>query len=288
MDKELRIKVKINSETAKLDTLNSKINTTSKEFNQADSMASTFLSRLSFGAGAVGGLYLISNVLNDIKNRGFEANISTQKLTNSLATSIAITSANVDSMGKQISLSEKYAMAVDEATLSLEQLNKINIDTPHNAEQTVKIYDAMYAGMKKVGATSEDIIDITKKLSIAVGDKVGFDAMLSAMDGLSTGTVETASEMGRFLKIIGLSNEEIKNSTDVVQLFKDKLADVKAIESFDTKLSNLTNSYTMLSKEVMESTFNTIEDNLQPAAEILDSLKDNLPKIGRASCRERV
>lgn len=276
---EVRIKIKIDSNSQELVLMKQQVQDLGKSFTNTDSYATAFLSRLSFGAGAVGGLYLITNALNDIKNTGFEANKSTQKLTNSLATSIAITSANIDSMGKQISLSEKYAMATDEARLSLEQLNKINVDTPHDLDQTAKIYDAMYAGMKKVGATSEEIIDITKKLSIAVGDKVGFDAMLSAMDGLSTGTVETASEMGRFLRVIGLSNEAIKNSTNVVQLFKDKLADVKAIESFDTKLSNLTNSYTMLSKEVMESTFNTIEDNLQPAAEILDSLKDNLPTI---------
>lgn len=46
MDKNLKIKINIDSETAKLDALNSKINTTSKGFNQADSMASAFTSRL--------------------------------------------------------------------------------------------------------------------------------------------------------------------------------------------------------------------------------------------------
>jgi hypothetical protein len=283
LDKELRVKIKIDSETAKLDTLNSKINTTEKGFNKADSMASTFISRLGLIGGAVGGLYLINETIGNIGRTGFETNITIQKLTNSLAASISITSTNIDSLGKQITLSEKYAMATDEARLSLEQLNRINLDTPHTLDQTVKIYDAMYIGMKKVGAQSEDIVDITKKLSIAVGDKVGFDAMLSAMDGLSTGTVEVASEMGRFLSAIGLSNEAIKNSTDIVQLFKDKLSEVKAIESFDTKLSNLTNSYNMLTKAIAEPAFNTIENNLKPAAEILDSIKDNLPAITNAA-----
>ena len=71
MDKDLKIKISINSETAKLDALNSKINTTSKGFNQADSMASTFLSRLSFGAGAIGGLYLVVDTLSQIKDNSF-------------------------------------------------------------------------------------------------------------------------------------------------------------------------------------------------------------------------
>ncbi len=53
MDKELRVKIKINSETAKLDTLNSKINDTSKGFNNADSMVSTFTSKLDSLNGKV-------------------------------------------------------------------------------------------------------------------------------------------------------------------------------------------------------------------------------------------
>lgn len=280
---EVRIKIKIDSNSQELVLLKQQVKNVGNSFNKTESMAATFISRLALIGGAVGGLYLINKTIGDIGRSGFETNRTIQKLTNSLATSIAITSANVDSTSKQISLSEKYAMATNEARLSLEQLNKINLDTPHTLDQTVKIYDAMYIGMKKVGAQSEDIVDITKKLSIAVGDKVGFEAMLSAMDGLSTGTVEISSEMGRFLNNIGLTNEAIKNSTDVVQLFKDKLSGVKAIESFDTKLSNLTNSYNMLSKEITESAFNKIEDNLKPVAEILDSLKDNLPSITNAA-----
>lgn len=276
---EVRIKIRIDSKSQELVLMNQQVKNLGNSFNKTDSMAATFISRLELIGGVAGGLYIVNKTIGDIGRTGFETNRTVQKLTNSLATSIAITSANVDSMGNQITLSQKYAMATDEARLSQEQLNKINLDTPHTLDQTVKIYDAMYIGMKKVGAQSEDIVDITKKLSIAVGDKVGFDAMLSAMDGLSTGTVEVSSEMGRFLKNIGLSNEAIKNSTDVVQLFKDKLSGVKAIESFDTKLSNLTNSYNMLSKAITEPAFNTIEDNLQPAAKILDSLTQNVPAI---------
>ena len=47
MDKEVSVKIKINSETAKLDSLNSKVKDTKKGFDEAGSMASTFLARLS-------------------------------------------------------------------------------------------------------------------------------------------------------------------------------------------------------------------------------------------------
>ena len=147
MDKDLKIKISINSETAKLDALNSKINTTSKGFNQADSMAFTFLSRLSFGAGAVGGLYLVVDTLSQIKDRGFEVNKEFQKLTNSLTTSSAVMMANNDIYGNAVTVSEKYRLATIDASRTTELLNKANLNTPHSMGETVKIYDSMYFGM---------------------------------------------------------------------------------------------------------------------------------------------
>ena len=276
MDKNLRINIGINPETAKLDTLNSKINTTSKGFNQADSMASTFLSRLSFGAGAVGGLYLVVDTLSEIKDRGFEVNKEFQKLTNSLTMSSAVMMANNDIYGNAVTISEKYRLATIDAAKTTELLNKANLNTPHGMDETVKIYDSMYFGMRKVGASTKDMVEITEKLSIAAGNKVGFDAFLSAMDGITTGTVEANSEMGRFLGSIGLSNEEIKNSSDVVQLFKDKLSGFQAIQDFETKMSNLNNSTDMFAKNITKIPFSWWENQLGGIAAVVDRMNDGL------------
>lgn len=276
MDKNLKINISVNSETAKLDALNSKINTTSKGFNQADSMASTFLSRLSFGAGAVGGLYLVVDTLSKIKDRGFEVNKEFQKLNNSLSTSSAVMMADTDIYGNAITVAQKYSLAKIDAARSTELLNKANLNTPHIMGETVKIYDSMYFGMRKVGASTKDMVEITEKLSIAAGKKVGFDALLSAMDGISTGTVEANSEMGRFLSSIGLSNEEIKNSSDVVQLFKDKLSGFQAIQDFETKMSNLNNSTDMFAKNIMKIPFSWLEGQLGGVATVIDRMNDGL------------
>ncbi|MGE4517320.1 MAG: hypothetical protein AB7D96_10715 [Arcobacteraceae bacterium] len=280
---EIRIKFKIDSDTKEIVLLNKEVKNLGGSFNNADTFANTFMKRINIAGHIYAGYQALNHTLGDIYSTGIQVNRSMQSLTNSLATSIAMTSANVDSMGRLISINEKYTMATTAAKISLQELLEINAETPHTLDQTVKIYDAMYIGMKRIGASSEDIIDLTKRLSIAVGNKVSFEAMLSAMDGLSTGTVEVASDMGRFLSNIGLTNEAIKNSSDVIALFKDKLKDVKSIENFDTKLSNLKNSYNLLAAEITQTTFNGIEDNLKPAAEILDSIKANLPAISNGA-----
>jgi hypothetical protein len=276
VDKDVIVRIKIDSETAKLDTLNNKVNSVGSSFNKTDSMALTFLSRLSFGAGTIGGLYLVIDTLAEIKDRGFEVNKTMQTLTNSLTMSSAVMMANNDIYGNAISVSEKYRLATIDAARTTELLQKANLKTPHTLDQTVKLYDSMYFGMRKVGATTQDIVDITEKLSIAVGSKVGFDAILSAMDGLANGTVEANSEMGRFLNTMGLGNDVIKNSSDVVQLFKDKLADFKSISDYNTKMSNLSNSTDMFAKNLTKIPFSWWEGQLNSVAAVIDRMNDGL------------
>ena len=275
-NEEVRLKIKIDAKSQELILMNQQVKELGKSFNSTDSFADTFMKRINIAGHIYASYQAFKNTLGNIAKTGFEVNKSMETLTNSLATSIAVTSKNIDSMGNQITVAQKYAMANDEAKISLEKLLKINTETPHTLDQTVKLYDSMYMGMKKVGATSDDMIEITKKLSIAVGNKVGFDAMLSAMDGLSTGTVEIASDMGRFLNSIGLTNEEIKKSTNVVQLFKDKLSGYQAIDSFETRISNLDNSFNALSSTLTKPFFDSFSKSLIPAASLLDSLNDKL------------
>jgi hypothetical protein len=182
-------------------------------------------------------------------------------------------------MGNAITSTQKYAMANEEASKTLKELLKINAETPHTLEQTVKIYDAMYISMKKAGASTADMIEITKKLSIAAGTKIGFDALLSAVDGLSSGTVEVASDMGRFLSSIGLTNQALKETSDVVQLVKDKLDGFKSIDSLDTKISNLSNSWSLFAAQLMETPFDMVEGNLNSITGVIEQMRRGLTNV---------
>ncbi|GEM_PF-3215235 len=284
--KDLKISIKVDSNTRELKSTNSQLKNLNTTVTKSADKTKVFQKRLETMAHAGAGVYFVDKafeVLNatigQTVRTGIGANREMENLTNSLATLNAATSANTDSTGKALTITEKYAIATKEAAVTMNELFKINAKTPHTFNQTVALYDSMYIGMKKLGASSEEMIGITEKLSIAVGTKVEFSAMLSAMDGLSTGTVEVSSEMGRFLRAIGLSNEAIKESTDVVGLFDEKLSDFKAIDSFDTKLSNLNNSWTMFAKNLSEPLFNTVSDNLKPFASVIDQMNLGLSRV---------
>lgn len=276
MDKDVRVRIKIDSETAKLDTLNNKVNTVKGSFVNTDKIVKDFKDKIDLGARLFVGYQVFNQTLADIYRVGIETNKTMQNLTNSLTTLRAVSASNVDSLGNHLTVQQKYNMAQVEAKEVLQELIKINKETPHSLNETTKIYDAMYLGMKKVGASSEDMIEITKKISIAAGNRMNFDALLSAMDGLSTGTVEVASDMGRFLKSIGLSNEEIKKSSNVVQLFKDKLSGFQTLDSFDTKISNLNNSFSTLAGTLTRPLFEGLEKQIKPATALLENLNTKL------------
>lgn len=273
---EVRIKIKIDSKSQELVLMKQQVQELGKSFSNTDSIANTFIKRLNLTASIYGGYQAFNNTLLSIARTGFETNKTMENLTNSLTTLRAVSASNVDSMGNHLTIQQKYNMAQQEANQTLQELIKINAQTPHSLDETTKIYDAMYLGMKKVGASSEDMIEITKKISIAAGNRMNFDALLSAMDGLSTGTVETASDMGRFLKSIGLSNEAIKNSSNVIQLFKDKLSGFQAIDSFDTRISNLNNSFATLAGTLTKPFFYSFSKSMIPASALLDSLNTKL------------
>ncbi|KLD95808.1 hypothetical protein [Aliarcobacter butzleri] len=259
--------------------MNQQVKDLGKSFSDTDSFANTFLKRINIAGHIYAGFQVINNTLGDITRRGIEVNKELQKLTNSLTMASAVMISNNDIYGNAISVQDKYRIAQIEASKATELLQKANINTPHSMKETVQIYDAMYFGMRKVGATTSDMVEITEKLSIAAGNKIGFDAFLSAMDGISTGTVEANSEMGRFLSSIGLSNEAIKNSSDVVQLFKDKLSGFQVIQDFDTKMSNLSNSTDMFSKNLMKIPFDYLESKIPSVAALFDSWAKSINEI---------
>ncbi len=276
---EVRIKIKIDSNSQELVLMKQQVQDLGKSFNDTDSYAATFMKRINIAGGIFLGYELLKNTLGAVAQKGMDVNKEFQKLTNSLTMSSAVMMANNDIYGNAVSVTDKYKIAQMDAAKTTELLQKANINTPHTMKETVKIYDSMYFGMKKVGATTTDMVEITEKLSIAAGNKVPFDAFLSAMDGISTGTVEANSEMGRFLTSVGLSNEEIKNSSDVVQLFKDKLSGFQAISDFETKMSNLENSTDMFAKNLMKIPFDYIESKLPGIAKGFDSWAKSINEI---------
>lgn len=189
---------------------------------------------------------------------------------------IVATSQDVSAKGKQLSLTEKYIMAADEAKTTMAELEAINAQTPHTLGQTVQIYNAMYASMKNAGASSEEMIQLTKEISMATSN-MDFGAVLSGVDGLATGTVEASSDFGRFMSSLGLTNEELKNSENVIELVHEKLGQMTlSADSMDEATSNLTNSFEKFAGKANEPLFDLIKEDIKSMSKAMDESNQTL------------
>jgi len=174
-----------------------------------------------------------------------------------------------------IPLTERLASAQKESIVVMKELQKVNTATPHTLNQTNQIYKTLYVSMKNVGASSREIIDLTQKLSVASGAAgIEFNSLLAGVDGIASGTVLANSNLGRFLSSLGLTNEVIKKSTDVVGLLNEKLADFRQLDTITTATSNLSNSWGELTGKLTQDIFSGSKDGLNEISTLLKSMSD--------------
>lgn len=249
----------------------SKLSGQSGKTEQSTAKLSSIFSKANIAITAIGASIAY------VTKQGITYNATIEKLTNGLTTLNALTSSNVDNFGKQLSIQDKYNIAARESVETIAQLNKINLETPHTLKETVQIYKSMYTSMRSVGVTSEQMIDLTKKLSIAAGSNgIEFQQLLAGIDGLATGTVEAGSELGRFLKSMGLGNEVLKSSTNIYETLNNKFKDVKGIIGYEEEISNLENSFDQLTGALVAPFFDDVKRGIHGLSSMFTDLTQSV------------
>ena len=272
MDNIAQLGIKVDSTGIKQATNElSKLSGQAGKTEQSTAKLSSIFSKANIAITAIGASIAY------VTKQGITYNATIEKLTNGLTTLNALTSSNVDNFGKQLSVQDKYNIAARESVETIAQLNKINLETPHTLNETVQIYKSMYSSMRSVGVTSEQMIDLTKKLSIAAGSNgIEFQQLLAGIDGLATGTVEAGSELGRFLKSMGLGNEVLKNSTNIYETLNNKFKDVKGIIGYEEEISNLENSFDQLTGALVAPFFDDIKRGIHGLSSMFTDLTQSV------------
>lgn len=218
-------------------------------------------------AAATAAIYTLQKAIRLATSTGFEYNNSIEQSKQGL---IALSVAAQD---KAIPVIDRYKNAVNEANYSMAELQKINAETPHTLDQTNKIYKAMYISMRGVGATTDEMITLTKKLSIAAGAAgIEFNSLLAGVDGIATGTVLANSDLGRFMKGLGLSNEVLKETEDVVGLVTKALEDFEAADTMAVAVSNATNSWNIFAGAVNKPLFDGVKKALNEVSKMMNQV----------------
>ncbi len=215
---------------------------------------------------------------------GYNYNKVMEEQQQSITALIAATSLHEDAMGNAITNTELYTRANAEAVLVLKDLEEINKSTPHTLGQTAQIYKTMLPSMKSLGVSTTELVEMTQKLSIAAGaGGVQFNSLLAGVDGLASGTVLANSDLGRFLNTIGLSNAKLKETTNIVELFNDKLGSFEAPDTMQVAISNLDNAWGKFMGSLTSDSFGVGKDSINFLANTINKLEENLESISVAS-----
>ena len=280
MRKDLRIKISIDKKTGELKVVEGEFDKLNKRVKSASHNTNTFKNDLiGLAKGAVG-IYAINEAFKATIKSGFNYN---SQLENAKGGLVALAVAIQD---KSIPVTERYSRANAEATKTLQKLQEINAATPHTLMQTNQIYKAMYVSMRSAGASSSDLIKLTKDISIASGAAgIEFNSLLAGVDGLATGTVLANSDLGRFLKGLGLTNEALKKSKNVTKLLLDKLKDFKAMDTMTVAVSNFTNTWQQMAGDITKPLFEKTKQDLKGFTKTLDNNRNDIVEFGRDTIR---
>ena len=276
MKNDLHIKIKIDSDNNELVVTQGELKKLGNVADTSSKGTDRLTSSLSSIAGAVGGIYAVTRAFESIVKSGFDYNNSIEQSVQGLTALTVATSSNITSIGRSIGIQEKYSLAMQESVEVMLELEKINAETPHTLGETNKIYKAMYVSMKEAGASTTDMINLTKKISIAAGAAgIEFNSLLAGVDGLASGTVLANSDLGRFLSGLGLTNKTLKESSDVVGLLNEKFAEFTAADTMNVAVSNLDNSWKQLTGTMTKDIFSGTKKSITSLSKSINELMEN-------------
>ncbi|MCD6432684.1 MAG: hypothetical protein J7L21_01450 [Sulfurimonas sp.] len=269
---ELYINIK-----ADISELKKGLNLANKQLSTFDqTMQRSATGVMNFAKSAVG-IYAVGSAFKAALTAGFSYNTQLETTQQSITGLLVATSALVDENGNAITQQQLYNTAMGESAAILKDLQKINAQTPVTLNETAQIYKTMLPSMRQVGASQKDLMELTKNLAVASGVAgIKTAQLLAGIDGLADGTVLANSELGRFLRALGLTNDELKNSGDVVDLLNSKLGQLKGELTMTMQLSTLAEAWT--------STWGVITEGLWSASKewieiIINFLNDTKQKI---------
>ena len=188
-------------------------------------------------------------------NAGIKYRVELESMQDGIRSLILTTSSMTDSNGHLMTSIELMNLARQESINIMTDLQALNKRTPVDLATTARMYKAMLPSMKAAGASQQDLLNITEKLSIAAKNYgLSNDQMLAGIDNISTGTVEANSEFGRMMKTIGLSNKNLKETANVIDLVKLKLKDFKISDTTELRVSNMNQAWLDMSGNIVQAT----------------------------------
>ena len=284
---ELEIKISAKDYASKsVDAVKSKVqdlgNISINTRSKIDTLAHS-LQAFSIGLGG------LENGFKLFINNTIAINANLEDLHLKLTGLISANSDNITSTGAVINATEKWALSSAKAKEVLDSLTATARSTGISTNDMSSAFSMFYAT-----ASNQGSIDKIKQAfeSVAYAVKVSGKNMgdlVPMFDSLASGTVVAGSEMGAFMRIIGLTNEELKEANangNVLDLLIEKTAKFKELSEqssggYNTLLGQFKSELNSLTAELGKPIFETFKQGLAGATEFIRANRDMLLNLGQ-------
>ena len=211
---------------------------------------------------------MLGEKVKNFATAGISANAVLESLQTKLTGLISANSANVTSTGEVINAQQKWQLSSEVASEALDRLKSIATATGNQISSTTDAFTMFYATANDQGGTSE-AMDAFNAIALAA-QVAGKDmaSLVPMFDSLATGTVLAGSEMGSFMKIVGLTNEELKLANQNGTLFatlQERLAQFGSVAklsagTYEMELNKLKSSISGLMSEASKPVFESLKN----------------------------
>lgn len=213
---------------------------------------------------------IVGKKLADFATASIAANAQLESLQTKLTGLISANSANVTSTGEVINAQQKWQRSSQVASEALESLKNIATTTGNEVSATTDAFTMFYATANNQGSAAQAMEAFN---AIALAAQVaGKDiaSLVPMFDSLAAGTVLAASEMGSFMRIVGLTNEELKLANQNGTLFatlQERLAEFGSVAklsagTYEMELNKLKSALTDLRAEASKPVFDALKNSI--------------------------
>ena len=258
-----QINISINAQDNASVSINNTTNSLSKMRQNIDTVAHSLQAvNLSWD--------MLGEKVKNFATAGISANAVLESLQTKLTGLISANSANVTSTGEIINAQQKWQLSSEVASEALERLKSIATATGNQISSTTDAFTMFYATASDQGSASE-AMDAFNAIALAaqVAGKDMYN-LVPMFDSLATGTVLAGSEMGSFMKIVGLTNEELKLANQNGTLFatlQQRLAEFSSVAklsagTYEMELNKLKSTLTSLGSEASKPVFDSLKNSI--------------------------
>jgi len=219
------------------------------------------------------GVYQLTSALKDAIITGIKYNATLESMRIGIASIIAVSSQNVDSTGKAITATQKFALAQKEADEAIRLLKQANLETSATLEQITSGFQATLAPARAAGLTIGETIEYTKLMTQAAGAMgMNLQQLPQELKSVIAGTIDMNSTVATNL---GITNEQIKKHKEQGDLFvflKSKLQDFatagdEVSKSFSGSMSNMEDNFNEFSGLITEPIFDVLKVGISEMSE---------------------